>query len=84
MSFIHDLSEHIIDTKSQKYCLNNNLEVKDILFSIPIPYHCKTLGDAYFLASIIRRIVSYIADGDKKEALKMAHELSMVYEREKE
>jgi hypothetical protein len=86
MSFTHDLIEHIVATKDSqnkqgKYVLRNGLETKDILFAIPIPQHCKTIGDAYFLGSIIRRAISYIADGNPNEALKLAHELSMVYDK---
>lgn len=86
MSFTHDLIEHILATKDSqnkqgKYVLGNGLETKDILFAIPIPERCKTLGDAYFMASILRRMVSYIHDGNPTEALKIAHELSMVYDK---
>jgi hypothetical protein len=78
--FIYDLIEHITNTKSEKYVLENGLEVKDILYSIKIPSWCSRLGDAYFLASVIRRLVSYCSDGDRDEALKAAHELSMLYD----
>lgn len=83
--FVHDLINHITNTHDKnhidgKYTLLNNVEMKDILFSIPIPARCKTIGDAYFLGSIMRRMVSYIQEGDPKEALKTAHELSLVYE----
>ncbi len=86
MSFTHDLIEHILQTKDSqnkqgKYVLRNGLETKDILFSIPIPERCTTLGDAYFLASVVRRIISYINDGNPTEALKIAHELAITYER---
>lgn len=89
MSFIFDLTEHILatkdsDNKQGKYMLRNGLEVKDILFSIPIPKRCHTLGDAYFLASIVRRIISYINDGNPREALKIAHELSIAYEKKED
>ncbi len=87
MSYTYDLIEHIINThdsenKQGKYMLGNGLETKDILFSIPIPERCKTLGDAYFLASILRRMVSYIKDGDHKEALKIGHEIAILEEKE--
>lgn len=89
MSFTHDLIEHILATKDSqnkqgKYVLRNGLETKDILFSIPIPDRCKTLGDAYFLASVVRRIISYIQEGNPTEALKIAHELSIAYEKKED
>jgi hypothetical protein len=89
MSFIFDLTEHILATKDSqnkqgKYVLRNGLETKDILFSIPIPERCKSLGDAYFLASIVRRIISYIQEGNPTEALKIAHELSIAYEKKED
>jgi hypothetical protein len=83
--FIHDLIEHITNTKDSqnkqgKYMLGNGLEVKHILYSIKIPSWCTRLGDAYLLASVIRRLVSFCSDGDREEALKAAHELSMLYD----
>jgi hypothetical protein len=83
--FIHDLLEHILNTKDSqnihgKYMLGNSLEVMDILDAIPIG-RIKTLGQAYRLGSILRRHISYIQDGNPREALKMAHELQMEYER---
>jgi hypothetical protein len=83
--FIHDLIEHICNTKDSqnkqgKYMLGNGLEVMDILDAIPIG-RIKTLGQAYRLASILRRHISYIQDGNPREALKEAHELQMEYER---
>lgn len=83
--FIHDLIEHILNTKDSehkdgKYMLLNGLEVMDILDSIPIG-RVKTLGQAYRLASVLRRHISYIQEGNPREALKEAHELQMEYER---
>lgn len=85
MSYTADMIEHIIKTKDTdnehgKYVLRNGLEVMDILDAIPIPARCRTLKDAYFLASILRRMVSYCKDGDELEALKIGHELAIVYE----
>lgn len=85
--YLDDLENHIkstldSDNKQGKYMLGNGLETKDILFSIPIPERCKTLGDAYFLASVLRRMVSYIKDGDRGEALKIGHEISILYDKE--
>jgi hypothetical protein len=83
--FIHDLLEHILNTKDSenihgKYMLRNGLEVMDILDAIPIG-RIKTIGQAYRLGSIIRRGISYIQEGNPREALKLAHELQMEYER---
>lgn len=84
MNFIFDLSEHILNTKdsnhkSGKYVLNG-METMDILEAIPIPKNVTTLKQAYFMGSLIRRMVSYIQEGDKKEALKIGHELSILYD----
>ena len=89
MSFTHDLIEHIVatkdsDNKQGKYMLRNGLELMDILDALPIPPRCKTLKDAYYLASVLRRTISYIQEGNPTEALKLAHELSMVYERKED
>lgn len=87
LSYTSDLIQHIINTKDKdnqqgKYMLNNGLEVMDILDAIPIPERCKTLKDAYFLGSLVRRIVSYIQEGDPQEALKIGHETQIVYDKE--
>jgi len=84
--FIHDLIEHILNTKDSqnkqgKYMLRNGLETMDVLDAIPIPERCKTLKDAYFLASILRRMVSYIQEGNPTEALKIGHELAIDYDK---
>jgi hypothetical protein len=84
--FIHDLIEHICNTKDSqnkqgKYMLGNGLEVMDILDAIPIPDRCKTLGEAYRLGSTLRRDISYIREGNPREALKLAHELQMEYDK---
>lgn len=85
-SFIHDLIDHILNTKDSenkhgKYMLLNDLELMDILDAIPIPKRCVTLGQAYRLGSTLRRNVSYIQEGNPREALKLAHELGMEYEK---
>lgn len=87
MSYTHDLIDHIIKTKDKdnqqgKYMLLNGLETMDILDAIPIPARCRTLKDAYFLASILRRMVSYCKDGDPVEAVKIGHELAITYDKD--
>jgi hypothetical protein len=62
--------------------LGNGLETMDVLDAIPIPARCKTLKDAYYLASVIRRMISYIQEGNPTEALKIGHELAIDYEKE--
>ena len=88
LSFTSDLIEHILNTKDAthkdgKYVLNG-MEAMDVLEAIPIPKHATTLKQAYLMGSIIRRMISYIQEGNPKEALKLAHELSMVYEQKED
>ena len=83
--FIHDLTEHILSTKDSASSdgIYNLIDCdrSELMRHIPIPKWCKNLEDAGLCHSIIRRMISLMAVYNPTEALKIAHELMMVYER---
>jgi hypothetical protein len=88
MSFTADLIEHILNTKdlSHKDGKYNLLDCdrSELMRHMPIPTWCKNLEEVGLCWSIQRRLISYFQEGNPKEALKLAHELSMVYEQKED